>query len=249
MKTVGQLKTDIFRNIAPAKPSDSKDINGAIQEAADRMLGFIKPKELSKRVIIENALYDQVNRYSCPDDLDTNKIMQWYKLDGNKSTDTWARPMMQVTNRSFDDSSRHHNQHNNIFTIEYQSSKKFIKVSDFHGNTGLTINEMNSITENGTWNTGGNVVNIATDNLTYVSGSGSIRFDINTSSSTGFIENFTMDSVDINDYLNVGKIFTWIDLPEINELQSVTLDLFSSPTDYYSITVISPHDTNQFQLG
>ena len=58
MKNVAQLKLDIFRNVAPAKPSDSKDIMGAIQDATDRMLSFIKPKELSKRVIIECIFND-----------------------------------------------------------------------------------------------------------------------------------------------------------------------------------------------
>lgn len=250
MKNVAQLKLDIFRNVAPAKPSDSKDIMGAIQDAADRMLSFIKPKELSKRVIIENALYDQVNQYTCPEDLDTNKIMQWYELKDNKTADRWGRMMTQTTNRTFDNATQHaHGHRNNIFTIEYQSGKKFLKASIKNDNVGLTLNNMDSVTSNGNWNVGGNVVDITTDNLTYVSGNGSVRFNVNTSSNTGYIDNFTMDSVDIEEYLNVGKVFTWIDLPELNELQSVTMNLYSSNSDYYSITVTSPHDTNQFQLG
>ena len=58
-----------------------------------------------------------------------------------------------------------------------------------------------------------------------------------------------MTSVNLTDYLNVGKVFTWLDLPNLNQLQTVTLDMYSSPTDYYSITVNSPYDTNEFQLG
>lgn len=247
-KTVGQLKTDISRNISPAKPSDSKDENGAIVEAVENMLSFIKPKDLSKRVVIENALYDQVNRYNCPEDLDTNKIMQWYKLKDLQNVDRYFDPMLQVSNRDFDRWNRY-SPDSGLFTIEHQSSVKFIKVSDFHGNTGTTIHDMNSLTSNGTWNVFGNVVNLATDNLTYVSGSGSLRFDINTSSNTGGIESVNMETVDLHEYLNVGKIFTWIDLPNLNQIQTITLDLFSSPTDYYSITVSSPHDTDAFQLG
>ena len=254
IKTVAQLKTDIYRNISPAKPSDSKDENGAIVQAVEEMLSIIKPKELSRRVIVENALYDQVNAYTCPEDLDTNKIMQWYRLKGNREVDGFYNPMTQVTNRAFDASTRGGNGGNwasaqNLFTIEYQSSKKFLKVSDYHNNTGTTINNMDSITSNGTWNVFGNLVNLATDNLTYVAGKGSLRFDLNTSSTTGGIISSGMTSVDLTSYLNVGKVFTWIDLPNVTQLQTVTLDMFSSPTDYYSITVNSPHDTNQFQLG
>jgi len=247
-KTVSQLKTDINRSISPAKPSDSTDENGAIVQAVEDMLGLIKPKELSRRVIVENALYDQVNRYSVPDDLDTNKIMQWYRLRDNENQDYWNGAMQQVSNRDFDRWNQY-DPTSGLFTIEYQSSKKFIKVSDFHGDTGYTIHDMNSITSNGTWNVFGNVVNLATDNLTYVSGSGSLRFDINTSSNTGGLLSIGMTSVDLTEWLNVGKIFTWIDLPNLNELQTVTLDLISSPGNYYSMTVSSPHDTDAFQLG
>lgn len=253
-KTVGQLKTDINRNISPAKPSDSIDENGAIVQGVEDMISWIKAKELSKRVVVENALYDQVNRYNCPDDLDTNKIMQWYRQKGNLNTDLYFNPMTQVSNRAFDRWNKYNNTYG-LFTIEYQSSKKFVKVSSYGStdgsgnNPGLTIHEMNSLTSNGTWNIFGNVVNIATDNLTYVSGSGSLRFDINTSSNTGGILSIGMTAVDLTDYLNVGKVFTWVDLPNITELQTVTLDLMTSATDYYSMTVSSPHDTNQFQLG
>lgn len=251
-KTVGQLKNDIYRGISPAKPSDSKDPNGAIVQAVEEMLATLKPKELSKRVIIENALYDQENRYSCPEDLDTNKIMQWYRLKGNREVDGFFNPMTQVTNRAFDAAQNDCGDAvsaQNLFTIEYQSSKKFIKVSDFANNSGTTLNQMNSITDNGTWNVFGNLVNLATDNLTYVAGSGSIRFDLNTSSSTGGMISMGMKPVDLSSYLNVGKVFTWIDIPNLNQLQTVTLDMFTTPTDYYSITVNSPYDADQFQLG
>jgi len=250
-KTVGQLKTDILRNISPAKTSDSSDENGAIVQGVEDMLSLIKPKELSRRVTVENALYDQVNQYNCPDDLDTNKIMQWYRLKGLKNTDEYFSPMTQVSNRNFDRWNKYRNS-DNLFTVEYQSSKKFIKVSQMHDNgndTGLTIHDMNSLTSNGTWNVFGNVVDLATDNLTFITGSGSLRFDINTSSSTGGVETIGMESVNLTDFLNVGKVFTWISLPNLNQIQTITLELESAPGDSYSITVDSPHNTDSFQEG
>src|SRR5690606_140286 len=78
---------------------------------------------------------------------------------------------------------------------------------------------------------------------------GSIRVDINDSFNEGGIVNTTLQPVDISEYLNVGKVFTWLDLPELNGVISVRLDLHTGTNDYYSITVTRPHDTNQFQLG
>jgi len=245
--TVSQLVSDASRRISPANPSDSRDILGATGDAARRLLADITPKDLSRRVELENALYDQVYRFTCPEDLDSKNIMQWYRLSKDHNTDTFFHPMRQVTNRRFDQDKPWNR---DMFTIEYQSGIKFIKVSNFNGNTpGMTIHKMESITENGTWNVFGNVVNLTTDNLTYVAGNGSLRMDINTSSNTGGIDNFTLTPVDITEYFTVGKVFTWVYVPNLNQIQTITLDLFSAVGDYYSITVNSPHDTNQFQLG
>lgn len=251
--TITSTKTTLNRKVSPGNVNNSKDIFGALAEAARNLLAMIKPKELSKRIIIENALYDQTDRYHCPIDLDQKNVMQWFRLKGNRNTDTFYHPMMQTTNRRFD---QHAIGGRNLFTVEWDRGGKFIKVKNLgdnnsginNGNPGLTINTMNSLTENGTWNVFGNVTNLITDNLTYVSGNGSLRFDINTSSATGGIENFTLQPFDISEFLTVGKIFTWLDLPNLNQLQTVQFQMFSSPGNGYSITVSSPHDIDRFQL-
>lgn len=245
--TVSQLVTDASRRISPANPVDSRDILGAVGDAARRLLSVITPKDLSRRVIIENALYDQVYRFNCPEDLDQKNVMQWHRIDKVHNTDTFYHEMRQTTNRRFD---QHRTNDRNLFTVEWQSGVKFLKVSNMSGGLpGATIHKMESITQDGTWNVFGNTVNLTTDNLTYVAGNGSLRMDINTSSNTGGIENFTLTPVDISEYFTVGKVFTWVYIPNVNQLQTITLDLFSAAGDYYSITVNSPHDTNQFQLG
>ncbi len=264
---VTQLISDINRKVSPGNVSQSRDIMGAIAEASRRLLTFVKPKELSRRALVENALYDQVLQFKCPPDMDEKKVMQWYKLKDNRGVDTFYYPMFLATNRAFDQGRAGYgqmggtssgggwggNNGRNVFTIEWQSGVKFIRVSNFTGNTGLTLSQMDTVTQDGTWNVFGNVTNITTDDLTYVSGSGSIRFDINTSSSAGGIYNFGITPVNLTEFLTVGKIFTWLDLPNLNQVQTITLDLFTNAsnftTDYYSITVNSPHDSPTFQLG
>ena len=252
-KNISSIITSLNRKVSPGNTNQSKDIYGVLSEAARNLLANIKPKELSNRVIIENALYDQIDRYKCPDDLDQKNVMQWFRLDGNRNTDTFYHPMMQATNRRFD---QHRIADRNLFTIEWDHGVKFIKISNIQnnnlgigGSVGSTIHTMNSLTENGTWNTFGNVTNLVTDNLTFVAGTGSLRFDINNSSTVGGIENFTLTPFRIKEFLTVGKIFSWLDLPNINQIQTVQLEMYSSTGNGYSITVNSPHDTTAFQLG
>jgi len=250
-KNINSVIVDLNRKVSPGNVNQSKNIFGTLSEAGRDLLSVIKPKELSRRVIIENALYDQVNRFHCPDDLDQKLVMQVYRLDGNRNIDTFYHEVHQTTNRRFD---QHRIGDKNMITIEWDQGVKFIKLSnlnnnEYNANDGLTIHTMDSITENGSWNVFGNVVDLITDNLTYVAGSGSLRFDINTSSNTGGIQNFTLKPFNLKDFLMVGKIFTWLNLPNINQLQTVTLEMFSSAGNGYSITVNSPHDTTSFQEG
>lgn len=257
-KNISSILTSLNRKVSPGNVNQSKDIYGALAEAARNLLTQIKPKELSKRVIIENALYDQVNRYKCPDDLDQKNVMQWFRLKGLKNTDTFYYPMMQTTNRRFD---QHQPCDRNLFTIEWDRSVKFIKVSDFGNgwvgnqngidmdNGGVTIHTMDSLTSNGTWNTFGNVTNLIRDDLNYIAGNASLRFDINASSNTGGIENFTLQPFDLESFMISGKVFTWLDIPNLNQIQTVQFEMYSSPGNGYSITVSHPHDADTFQLG
>lgn len=263
--TINDLIQAANRKISPQNTSNARDIYGSIAEAGRNLLARIKPKDLSRRTIIENALYDQVNRFECPDDLDQQNVMQWFRLDQRRNTDTFYFPMIQTSNRRFD---QYRVNDRNLFTIEYQTGRKFVKVSDIghlagqnmgvsnaatNNGGGLVLHNMNAIDENGLWYATGSAVELATDNLTFLSGTGSVRFNLNTSSSIGSIINTTLEPVNLSEYFTRGKIFTWVDIQDLNQLQIVTLDLFSNPndltTDYYSITVNSPHDCPQFQEG
>jgi hypothetical protein len=265
MYTVNDLINAANRKISPQTMANCRDVYGSINEAARNLLIQIKPKDLSRRAIIENALYDQVNRFECPEDLDQQWVMQWFRLNQRRNTDTFYHPMMQTSNRRFD---QFRSCDQNLFTVEYQSGRKFVKVSDIGylagqntgvGNAasnnggGLVLSDMNAIDNNGLWQVFGNAEALATDNLTYLSGNGSVRMNLNTSGTVGGIFNTTIKPVDISQYFISGKIFTWLDIQDLNQLQSVTLDLFSNPTDlttnYYSMTVSSPHDTPVFQNG
>lgn len=261
MFQVSNVIQDLSRKVSPGNITDSRDIFGVLSEGARKMLLKISPYELTRRTPIENAIYSDVFKYAAPIDMNEKKVVQWYKLNypgtsGNVTPDTFFHPIRQVTNRQFEQlkgSGFGYNQGYNVFTTEWQSGVRFIKVSDFYRNDtkslGETIHKMDSLTEDGTWNVFGNAVNLTLDDLNYVAGSGSLRFDMNTSAASGGIENFTMTPKDISEYFNVGKVFMWMTVPNLNQIQTITLRLGSSLTDYYEVTSNSPHDTTQFQLG
>jgi hypothetical protein len=244
---VNNLITDLDNLSFVGGTSRSRDIYSVIQRGVYSMLSKIKPKELSVIESIESATYDNVTRYTAPHNLNRKYILQISELSRGSNVDTFHHNLNLVSNRRF---GQLRGCDKNNFTIEYDKGVKYLRTSDIGQTThGETIHTMNTLTENGTWNIGGNMVNLTEDNLTFVSGNGSLRLDINNSTDTGYLENYTLKEFSIEGSLNKGSIFTWIYLPNYNQIQNIKLTLYSSLSDYYEMTVNSPHNTSAFVSG
>jgi hypothetical protein len=222
-----------------------------LEEGRRNMLKMITPPEMKRNSYIEQALYDQVEKYAIPDDVKYEDIVDIRELDKYHNLDSPAHPLGKVYQRQFDQKNR-----KNIFSINWNSGVKTMSIYKPHGlhaHQHLIINKVNSLSDNGTWNTSGNVVNLRLDELNHVSKKASIAFDINDSSAYGSIENFTMTPVDMSDYLNTGAAFSWLSIPIPSNMISVKLTLGSNQTDLatdlYYATVDQPHDNNEFVNG
>lgn len=247
--TVYNLITDIKRKIHGG--SIPSTIAANIDEGRRNMIGKIRPPEMQRNSYIEQAIYDQVERYAVPEDTKYQDVIDIKELSCYKNLDTLWRPLASVYRRQFDQKNR-----DNIFYIGWLSGVKTMSINrpkGLHKYQHIVLNYANSLTENGTWNVGGNVVNLRLDELNHVTKKASLSFDINDSFSSGFIENFTMDTVNIYDYLNIGASFTWLNIPIPKELINVKLVMGSNQadltTDYFYASVNQPHDNNQFIPG
>jgi hypothetical protein len=245
--TINNLIADLDNLSFVGGTSRSRDIYSVIQRGVYSMLSKIKPKELSITAPIENAVYDNVTKYTAPNNLNRKYILQISELSRGNNVDEFHHNLNLVSNRRI---GQFRTCDKNMFTIEYNNGVKYLRTSDIGQTTfGRTIHTMNALTENGHWNTDGNIVNLTNDDLTFVSGNGSLRFDINNSANTGYIENFTLEPFSIEGSLKKGSVFTWIYLPNYNQIQKIKLTLASSLFDYYEISVNSPHNSNDFVTG
>lgn len=249
--TVYDLIQNVKRKIhGGSVPSPVAD---ALDEGRRNMIKKIRPTEMRRKAYLEQALYPKVDRYSVPDDLQYDRITDINKLSDYHNVDTLQRPMELIYSRRF---AQQRPGDKNKVSINNENGVKYASIRHPRGLRdcqGVTINKANSLTENGTWNVGGNVVNLRLDQLNHVTRGASLLFDINSSSNAGWIENFTMDSVDLSDYLNTGAAFAWLSIPLPKEMTSVRLTLGSDPTnlltDLYFATVNQPHDNNMFTDG
>jgi hypothetical protein len=247
--TTGTLISDLNRALDGGAVSQSLNAYGAIDEGRRIFLSKVKPPELVRYTYLEEALYDQVNRYAVPEDLDYDSIIDIQKLSSYRNIDTLNAPMVGVSRRRFDQM-RHFSR--NIFNIGYQNGVKYLRILNPKGiikGQGLLIHNANSLTNNGNWNVSGSIVNLSEDHLHYVTGNGSLKFDINRSATSGTIYNYTMKSVDLKSYLEKGAIFTWLETQNPDQIVSVKFTIESSVGNGYQFTVNHAHDNTTFTEG
>lgn len=243
--TTNDIKADVSRKI---HGSVSESFFGSLNEAARWFLSIVDAYELKRTAYLESALYDQVSTYYLPIDLKDNKIIDIRKqrLHGRSYRDDFT----QVSNRSFD---KYNSTGSGVgawktFTIANLNGVKFIRLNDNLPHTTIDIQKCDSLTNNGTWNVYGSINTLTVDGLNYLTSNGSLRFNVD-ASTVGAIENASISTVDLTDYVQVGALFTWIYLPDPSVMSSARLYWGSSATDYYSFTVTAPHNNTTWLKG
>lgn len=259
---IGDLKRDVNRKTHGVGATQCADFFGSADEGRREMIGKVRPPELTRKVFIEQALYDQVDKYAVPEDLKYEDVIEIKKLSSRRNVDSLEHPLEIVYRRQFDQKRRGAK---NVMAIARENGIKYAKIFNprglqdcshqlINGCEYLTgVNPDGTDNGNGTWNVSGNVGNLQLDRLNHITGKASLRFDIDNSSTTGSIYNFTMRPVNITDYLQLGAVFAWLDIPIPKEMTSVKITLGSDPlnlaTDIYEFTVNQPFDNNQFITG
>ncbi len=261
--TIGNLRTDLDSNLHAGGSSGLQDFYKTVDKGRRAVIGKVRPEELIRKAYIEQALYPLVDRYAVPEDLKYRDIIDLNLLAGYRNVDTMSAPIENVYSRRW---SQKRGGSQNVINIGYENGVKYAKIfrpqlgqrfggSQTFPNRAIfqVINDCDSLSLNGSWNVGGNVVNLRLDELNHVIGFGSLNFDINNSSTTGFIENFGLTPVDLGDYFQRGATFAWLDLPLPKEMLAVKMTLGSNAgnlsTDLYTATVNQPHDNNEFTTG
>lgn len=208
----------------------------------------VNPPEMIRKVFLEDAIYGHVNEYDVPEEMSYDDVIMINKLETRHgdNVDTLVNPMSVTHRKNFWKKDKHYGQLQNVMTINYTNGKK---TASIHHPTGLkskdmTINDMDSLNKNGTFTVGGNIGNLVVDHLNRVQGKGAFSFDINNSGTSGFIQTMDMQAFKLTDFLQKGALFQEFFTSLPLEITSISLSVFSSPTDYYRYTVNGPHNNS-----
>ena len=237
--TIAKIKNDIQRKIHGTSLNKIQDIDGVINEAARDVLADVDPAETIRISQITNALYNKVFDYQLPSDLKGNKVIDIRPQVNRTLNDNFS----QTYSEAFDLAKE-----NNTFNIQYNSGVKSIRISKDLG-SGNTISSLNGITNNGTWVVGNDATNLTEDGLNYITGGASLNFDLDGSTTDGYLENSTLESLDLSKYENKGALFLYVYLPDSSIITNVDLRWGNDSSNYWNATATSQQNSVSFQNG
>jgi len=237
------LKQDLIGILHGTTLNQISNINGVIERAGRQILADIDPQETKKIAPLASPLFGQVYDYNIPDDLKGNRIIDIRPQANRNSQDYFS----QTYNRAFDYSKTLSLQPQ--FSVQHNTGVKTIRISDPVLNTGVLINQANVIDDGGLWAVSGNASNLEENNIDFVSGGGSLSFDLSAAAGTGSITNSTFDSVDLTDHENQSIIFAWVYLPTATSFTNVILKWGTDSSNYWTGIETETYQGNAFVNG
>jgi len=237
------LKNDVTASMHGTTANQVQNFDGAINRAARTLLLDIDPQETKRQMQFVGPIFNTVYDYPIAADVKGNKIIDVYPQVDRLPQDIWT----QAYNQAFDVAKQNIFSMANMFTINFNSSVKTMRINAPYLNPPIIVNEVDNTTSNGTWATGGTASNISNNGQNWVQGAGSIQFDATTGAA--YIENSTMTAIDLSDVANQASMFTWVYVPTGANLTSVNIRWGSSSSDYYSLTVTQTQQATAFVNG
>lgn len=219
-----------------------RNVESALQRAANTLLAKIDPVVTIRRVALSESIHDDVFNYSLPSDY--KKIIDLYPQNKRELLDTANRNYVARfdTRKKLADK---------LFSIEGSEGSKIIRIN-WRSRQPKTLNECDGLTTNGSWSVVAGATNLVADKINFVSGGGSLRFNV---AATGDgIQNTTMTQIDLTDEDEVGDV--WVrfyiknsaDLANFNGWDVVWgIDL--STNFWTGVQITQQADGTAFQIG
>ena len=218
------------------------NLNGVIERAARQLLSDVDPQETKRILSFTTPIFQNVYTYALAPDVKGNKI-----IDIRPQTNRANR----VYNQSYDQQFNLDTAQGRVlqFNISWNSGIRMLLLDNPFINIGVNVNEVSSLTDNGTWIAGGDASSLTTDTVDWVNGGGSLKFNLTFGTGSGFITTASQQAVDLTDYLNQSTWFLWTYLPTATAFSSVVLQFGSSSSDYYSISATQTQAQTAFANG
>lgn len=243
--SVLNLKQDLTGVIHGTTLNKVQNLDGNINRAARQLLEEVDPQETQRITQFATPIFEGVYSYYLAPDVKGNKIIDIRPQVNRTLGDLYNQDYSQQFNFSKTASLE------NQFNIQWNTGVRTIQVNAPTMNSGVVVNYASAVSgTNGTWSAGGDVTDLTTDNVNWIAGGGSLVFNLSGAGTTGYVENSTMDSVDLSDFLNQSWWFLYTFLPSTpSGFTSINLRFGSSSSDYYSVSATLTQADTAFETG
>ena len=214
-----------------------------VYRAARQLMLDVDPNEMIRKTELVNPIYNSIYDYSCPDDLKGNRIIDLAPQVNRTNQDFYP----QSYNRDFDIFKGVAT--NPSFTTMFNSGIKSLRINAPQLTSPIVVNTADGINTNGAWAAGGDATDLIDDQQNFAAGNASLSMTLNTAGTFGWIQNQTMNQVDLTETFNQGKLFLYVYLPVAANFTSVELLWGSDNANYYSQTVTTDMNGNAFTNG
>jgi len=240
---IQNLKADLQGVLHGTTVNQISGLDNLINRSARQLLLEIDPQETKRTVEFVNPIFNGVYDYPIAADVKGNRLIDIRPQVNRIPRDVWS----QAYNQAFDVTKQNIYTMANMFTINFNTGIKTIRIDAPFLNPPTIINTGDNLTSNGTWATTGTASGLSVNNTNYPSGQGSLEFDITIG--TGGLNNSTMSAIDISADLNQASLFSWVYVPIGANLTSVELQWGSDNANYYTRTVTVNQQGTAFVNG
>lgn len=236
MQTILTLKDELAGMLHGTNIDDVYYPLGVFYRAGREILQDCDPFETKRLAPLTTPLYQGIFSYAAPVDLKMNGIIdlrpQVNRIPGDVVDNRFSRQFDQY-------------KQNDTITVEYQNGIKLLRVSKLL-NSPVSFGNFSSTQG---WTTGGDADNLTTNTIYYTYPSSSLQFDLDGSTTSGYLENSTIQETNLSQHANVSRLFLDIYFQDASAITSVTLRWGNDSSNYYSSTATSPFDQSTFANG
>lgn len=250
------IKSDIATLIS-GTISDA-DLNTIINRAVLEVVSDIDLRSCIRRTSLTPNLFDDIYQYSAPTDLKGRKIIdvepqvnrgryddwrfttneEFDRLKQDQRVDKWGDPLKLQRNTFLGDS---------LVAVRDTDMIKKVLISRPVDDKTVVLEPLSAV---GTWLLFGDGTNLTADSSNFVKGSASVNWDISAAGgTTAGIQNSSIASTDISDFLSEGSIFVWAYITSTTNLTNFILRIGSSSSAYNYITVTTNNESTAFVNG
>lgn len=236
--SVSNLKNDLSGVLHGTTNNQIQNLNGVINRAARQLLLDLDPQETKRTVEFVAPIFNSIYDYPIAADVKGNKIIDIFPTVQRIPQDIWS----QSYNQAFDVAKQNILSMQNMFTMNFNTAVKTIRINAPWLNPPIILNQADNITSNGTWVLTGDGTGLAVDNTNFVSGGGSLQFTFNASGTLSILKNSTMTAVDLTDVANQSSMFFWIYFTDASVVNHINLFWGNDVSNVWGKTSIT---TNQ----